>query len=201
GYVISVLLWSLILLRQYAVAAGRSAPDSEPAAVLRRAPVIVLTWILVAVAMGIWFVPAGMLHGAGRIGAALLLAIPASYVFVRLSFSWVALLVTRKGATASLNYSWLLTAGSFWRLSLIYTVAVILLLVLYVLSGFVAALLAMPFARGDMAVVTAGSTVAVIILGAIGAPFYSALALAVFGDLTVRREGADLAQRISATAG
>jgi hypothetical protein len=201
GYVITVLLWSLILLRQYAVAARRSAPDSEPAAVLRRAPVIVLTWILVLIAVAIWFVPAGMLHGAGMVGAALLLAIPATYVFVRLSASWVALLLTGKGATASLNYSWLLTAGSFWRLSLIYTVGVILLFVLYVLWGFAAMLVALPFARGDLAVATAVSTVVVVILGAIGTPFYIALALAVFGDLTVRREGADLAQRISATVG
>jgi len=61
--------------------------------------------------------------------------------------------------------------------------------------------LALPFARGDMAVLTAVSTVVVVILGAIGTPFYSALALAVFGDLSARREGADLAQRISAPVG
>jgi hypothetical protein len=202
GYVISLVLWSLILLRQYAVAAGRSStPDAEPAAVLRRAPAIVLMWILVGLAIGIWFVPAIMLHGAGMVVAALLLAIPASYVFVRLSLAWVALLLTGKGAAASLNYSWLLTAGSFWRLSLIYTVAIILLFVLYVLSGVIAMVLALPFARGDMAVLTAVSTVVVVILGAIGTPFYSALALAVFGDLSARREGADLAQRISAPVG
>jgi len=158
-------------------------------------------WILVGLAIGIWFVPAIMLHGAGMVVAALLLAIPASYVFVRLSLAWVALLLTGKGAAASLNYSWLLTAGSFWRLSLIYTVAIILLFVLYVLSGVIAMVLALPFARGDMAVLTAVSTVVVVILGAIGTPFYSALALAVFGDLSARREGADLAQRISAPVG
>lgn len=201
GYVISVVLWSLILVRQYAVAAGRSTPDAEAAGVLRRVPAIVLMWILMGFAIGIWFVPAGLLHGAGMIGAALVLAIPATYVGVRLSSSWVALLLTGKGAAASLNYSWLLTAGSFWRLSLIYTVAVFLLFVLYVLSGVVAAVLALPFARGDIALLTAVSTVVVVILGAIGTPFYSALALAVFGDLTVRREGTDLAQRISAPAG
>jgi hypothetical protein len=30
-------------------------------------------------------------------------------------------------------------------------------------------------------------------------PFYTALGLAVFGDLTARKEGTDLAQRIAAT--
>ena len=199
GYVISVLLWSMMLLRQHAVATRRSAAhEPELPRVLRRAPSIVLTWILMAVAIGIWFIPAGALHGAALYGAALVLAIPATYVGVRVSSAWVAQLLTDKGPSASLTHSWTLTAGSFWRLSAIYTVAVILLFVLYLLSGVAAVVLALPFARGDIAVLTAVSTVVVVILGAIGAPFYSALALAVFGDLTVRREGTDLAQRISA---
>ena len=202
GYVIGVLLWSMILLRQHSIATGHSGTgESDTAAVLSRAPAIVLTWILALVACGIWFAPLGLLHGLGIVGAALLLAIPATWVFVRLSSAWVALLLTGKGPTESLTHSWQLTAGSFWRLSLIYTVAIILLFVLYVLSGVVAVVLALPFARGDIAVLTAVSTVVVVILGAIGTPFYIALALAVFGDLTVRKEGTDLAQRISATAG
>jgi hypothetical protein len=39
-----------------------------------------------------------------------------------------------------------------------------------------------------------------LIVAGIGTPFFWALALAVLGDLTVRREGADLAQRLSAPA-
>jgi hypothetical protein len=39
-----------------------------------------------------------------------------------------------------------------------------------------------------------------VLLGAIAAPFYSGLMLAVLGDLSVRREGADIAQRIAAAA-
>jgi hypothetical protein len=202
GYVISVLLWSMILLRQHAVATGRGRDaESESGAVLSRAPAIVLTWILALVACGVWFAPVKLLHGAGMAGAALLLAIPATWMFVRLSSAWVALLLTGKGPAESLTHSWQLTAGSFWRLSLVYTVAAILLFVLYVLSGVVAVVLALPFARGDIAVLTAVSTVVVVILGAIGTPFYIALALAVFGDLTVRKEGTDLAQRISTATG
>jgi hypothetical protein len=202
GYVISVLIWSMILLRQYAVATGGgAASESVSVAVLRRAPAIVLTWILMGLAILIWFLPVGMLHGTTILGAGLLLAIPATYVGVRVLPSWVAQLLTEKGPAASVTYSWNLTGGSFWRLSVIYTVAVILLFVLYMLSGVLAVVLALPFARGDIAVLTAVSTVVVVIMGAIGTPFYSALALAVFGDLTVRKEGADLAQRISAPVG
>ena len=39
-----------------------------------------------------------------------------------------------------------------------------------------------------------------VALGALATPFYTALALAVLGDLKVRKEGTDLEQRISATA-
>jgi len=42
--------------------------------------------------------------------------------------------------------------------------------------------------------------VVVTLLGAVITPFYSALVLAVLGDVSVRREGADLAQRLSAPA-
>jgi hypothetical protein len=38
-----------------------------------------------------------------------------------------------------------------------------------------------------------------VVLGAIFAPFYSALMLAVYGDLMVRKEGADLASRLAVT--
>jgi maltodextrin utilization protein YvdJ len=96
--------------------------------------------------------------------------------------------------------SWRLTVGSFWRLSIIYTVALIVLVALYAVSGAVAAVLAAVFAHGDVAMVTAFTQVIGIILGAVATPFYAALALAVLADLKVRKEGADLAQRISATA-
>jgi hypothetical protein len=50
-----------------------------------------------------------------------------------------------------------------------------------------------------VALITATLGVVSVAVGALATPFYTALGLAVFGDLTVRKEGADLAQRISAT--
>jgi hypothetical protein len=129
-----------------------------------------------------------------------LLLIPASYVAVQLSCAWSALLVTGRGPAASIAYSWRLTSGSFWRLCTIYTVALFLLMVLYFISGVLGAVIALPLAHGDLAVIGAVGTVMVVIVGAIGTPYYSALALTVLGDLAVRKEGADLAQRMSAAA-
>jgi len=101
---------------------------------------------------------------------------------------------------ASMSHSWQLTSGNFWRLSVIYAVGIALIIVLYVLSGVIGAVIALLLARGDVAVITATSAVVVTLLGAVVTPFYSALVLAVFGDVSVRREGADLAQRLSAPA-
>jgi uncharacterized membrane protein YhaH (DUF805 family) len=106
------------------------------------------------------------------------------------------------GATpgASLVRSLRLTRGSFWRVALIYTVAFVILMVLYILLGTATGLVAALAAHGDLAVVTAVYAVAVVAMGAFAVPFYMAVQLAVFGDLTARRDGTDLALRISATA-
>jgi len=201
GYLIAVVLWSAVLLRQYAIATGRAvATGGELATGLRRLPGMVLLGILTSLAIAVWILPAFALHGAARFGSMLLLAIPACYVAVALSCGWTVLLVTGKGAVASMSQSWRLTSGSWWRLTLIYSVALVLLLVLYSLSGLIAAILAVLLSHGDIAVITAATTVLVVILSAVGTPFYWALALAVLGDLTARREGADLAQRLSAPA-
>lgn len=201
GTVLTVLLWSAILLRQYAVVSGRAHVGGELATVLRRLPAIVLLGVLILLATAVWFIPVAALRSAGpamMLLAALVLSIPATYVAVALSCAGPVLLITGRGAVDSMVHSWRLVSGSFWRLAAVYTVGLVLLFVLYALAGVVSMAVAVPLAHGDLAVMTAVTTVMVVILSALGTPFYTALALAVYGDLSVRREGADLAQRISA---
>jgi hypothetical protein len=62
----------------------------------------------------------------------------------------------------------------------------------------VTGLLYVVLGHGDVAVVSAAVAVVMVFVGALATPFYSALGLAVLGDLSVRTEGADLAQRIAA---
>jgi hypothetical protein len=61
-------------------------------------------------------------------------------------------------------------------------------------TGFVGAIVG----RADLAVVAALIGVVGVALGAFITPFYTALGLAVLGDLSARKEGADLERRISA---
>lgn len=201
GSLIALVLWSAVLLRQYALATGHAAEaGSELSTAVRRFPAMLLLGIVTGLAVLVCFVPALAVQGAARLGAMLLLAIPASYVLVALSCGGTVLLLTGRGPFASLSHSWRLTSGSFWRLTLIYSVAFVLLMVLYLASGLIAGVLSVLLAHGDIAVITAATTVLVIILSAIATPFYWALALAVLGDLSVRKEGADLAQRLSTPA-
>ena len=213
----TMALTNAVVLRQYALASGRRAATSvELATSLRRIPGLLLIAVLVMLAVVACFVPAGMVAGfvhgfslATGYGAAqgsfvivvlLLLGALASWLMVRWSCSATVYLLTSRGPVESMTHSWRLTFGSFWRLSLIYTVCIVLIVVLYVLSGVIGGVVSLLFAGGDVAVITAATAVAMVLLGAVATPFYWALALAVLGDLSVRREGTDLAQRIAAPA-
>jgi len=145
-------------------------------------------------------VPAFVTSGTLRVLLSLAAVIALCYGVVAISCAQTILLVDGAGPASSLSRSWRLTSGSFWRLTLIYTVALLIFLALYLVIAAVAGFLAGVVARGDVAMFTAFAEVIGVILGALATPFYGALALAVLADLKVRKEGADLAQRISATA-
>jgi hypothetical protein len=214
-YVVAVIasltLTNAVLLRQYALATGRPAATAvELEAGVRRVPGMLLIGAVILVSMVVCFLPLIVMRGFGAAQRGpisgsdvllfLVLSIPASYLLMRWSASGPAYLLTDRGPVQSLAHSWELTSGSFWRLSLIYGIGVVMLLVLYGLASVVVGFVSLVLARADVAVMTAAATVAVALLGSVGGPFYSALALAVYGDLSARREGADLAQRLSAPA-
>jgi hypothetical protein len=199
GIVLTVIFYAAVLLRQRAIITDGTV-GGELAAALRRTPALIGLGLLVALACAACFLPA--LATGGTLRALLIIAalVVLSYGVVAISCAQTILLVEDAGPAASLARSWRLTTGSFWRLSIIYTVALIILIVLYMVIAAVAGFLAGVLAHGDLAMVTAFAEVIGIVLGAVATPFYGALALAVLADLKVRKEGADLAQRISATA-
>jgi|SRR5215467_4923062 len=200
GWLLALVLYSAMMLRQYAVVSGRT-PSAELAAVLRRLPGLLLLGLLFFLATSVWFIPVGVFRNSGILTVILLVAvlsIPATWVGIRLSASWPIFLLTGRDAVSSLTHSGRLVSGSWWRLAAIYTVALIVLLVLYMVTGLIAVIVAVSFARGDVAAATALASVIAVIMSAVGAPFFTAVLLAVYGDLSVRREGADLSQRISA---
>jgi len=186
GSLVTLTLTAAIVRRQYAIASGLPpSPRGELTAALRLVPGLIAVSFLFLLA---------------TMAGLLLLLIPGLYIGTRLSCAVTIYLLTGRGVFASLSYSWRLTAGNFWRLTLIFSVYIVLIIVFYVLAGVIATALVVPFALGDIALITAVTAAVVVVLGSIVRPFYTALALAVFGDLAVRTEGTDLAARISSPA-
>lgn len=203
GALLALALWNATALRQYGMVTGAAelTPGAELGRGLRRAPAVAWLLILSLVGMGVFLLPALALPPAYRVWALIVLAIPASYVGVALSCSWTALLFAGTGVLRSMAYSFRLVSGNWWRLSTIYSVGIVMLLVFYVLSGVLAMAVVVPFAgAADLAVLTAVSAVIVVALGAVGTPFYSALALVVFGDLRARREALELDRQVAGAA-
>jgi hypothetical protein len=199
GIVLALVFDGAVLVRQFNLSSGR-ASGRELAATVRRLPGLIVFVVLFMLALAACLAPAFMFQSPVREGALLLLLLPAGYLAVAFSCALTVMLVAGAPAVASFARSWQLTAGSFWRLSLVWFVALVILMVLYVLLGTVTAFFSALIAHGDLAVVTATYAVVVVVLGALAVPFYSAVQLTVFGDLTARKEGADLAQRIAAAA-
>ena len=189
-----------IIYRQYRMVTGQDI-GGELLRTLRlfwRIVLICILYFLVSLACLVPVVPAFLASGLARYALIAVLLLPLGYVLLRLTSAFTAMVIEDTSASGSLSRSWELTGGSVLRLTAIYTVAIFLLLVMYIVIGSLTAFLYAVLGKGDVALITAGIGVVTVAAGALASPYYSALGLAVFGDLVVRREGADLSQRISA---
>jgi|HubBroStandDraft_1064217.scaffolds.fasta_scaffold03849_5 hypothetical protein len=207
------ILANAVILRQYALASAKPADArAELARAVARVPGILLMVVLLIVAAIVIAIPCGIAAGllAAGFGGMHSRAFPVLFVILLLiALSWLVgrficaapcYLLTERSATESMSYSWRLTSGNLWRLSAIYGVCIALLIVFYILTSVIGAMVAMLLAHGDITVVFAVTATIVALLAALFTPFYDAVLLAMFGDLTVRREGGDLAQRLSVAA-
>ena len=199
GIVLPLIFDAAIILRQQALITGHPVGGELGAAVRRLARVVGVS-VLVGVSTAACFLPALLLSGPARYGLVVLLLFPASYVLVRLSCAFVSLVLTDAGPVASCLRSWRLTSGSFWRLSIIYFVGLVVLIVFFMVIFIVAGILAAVLGRGDVALVVATTGAIVVAISALTLPYYTAMGLAVLGELSARKEGADLEQRIAASA-
>jgi hypothetical protein len=200
GLMLAVICYAAVLLRQRALITNGET-GREVAQGLRRLPALLGLSILVGLScVACILVPAAL---AGILGVKLAIAlavIPLSYIVVALLCAQTVLLVEGLGPVASYARSFQLTSGSYWRLSAVYTVGLIAFLALYFGAVAIGGVIAGIVGRGDVAVVTASGAVVMVAITALATPFYTALSLAVVGDLTARKDGADLERRISATA-
>ena len=200
GALLALMAWSALLLRQRAIIEHTPTNTrSELAETVRRLPSFALATLLVFVAIGGAFAVLAVVPEQYHTMTRVPLVVLSFYLAILLSCTWPAVLLARQRPLGALRQSIRLVWGSWWRVSAIYGVGVITVLVFGLLVGIVIALVA-PALVSDVSVMTALFTDIWSALGAVMAPFVGALLLAVFGDLRVRREGTDLQQRIAGLA-
>ena len=192
GTLIFVMLSMTILLRQSAIAAGRPVTGSADLLdTLKRAPAIVALSLLAGAAVAVFVVPALALAPPYRTPGIIVMLAPAIYIGIALSFALPALVLARKGVLASLAYSFSLVRGNWWRVAALYGVGIGVILTLWTLVATVATMAlsdnGTDATADDAALARAITAAAALAVFAVGLTFYSALTLALFGDLEVRR--------------
>jgi hypothetical protein len=119
------------------------------------------------------------------------------YVWGRIFLANTALVVERTGVFKSFATSWVLIKSHWWRTAAVYTVAIIIAFAFYLLMG---ALNTLIFAlwSGSSEAKTILSQLVNVAFGSALAPFFPTVLLAMYHDLKLRSEGADLADRVNA---
>ncbi len=158
----------------------------------------VLVGLAVALPLGLLFFALVGVSIVGRLVFGAVAFVVVCYAVGKIILGAVILIVEDKGAYDSLRRSWSLTAGHWWRVATILTVLIIVVIVLFLVIGVIAGVVAA--STGSTGV--PGMLIQVISLlgNALISPLYSAVLVAIYYDLKLRKEGADLAGRVSALA-
>ncbi len=188
GTLIAVILWMALLRRQSGIAAGRPVTGSADLLdTLKRAPAIAAISLLGGAAVSVLILPALALAPPYRTAGIAVMLAPAIYITIALSLALPALVLARKGVLGSLAYSFRLVRGNWWRVAFIYIVGIAVVWTLCSLVATIGAVALSDNGAADTAIARAITSAAVLAVAAIGLTFYSALTLALFGDLEVRR--------------
>lgn len=195
---LTLLLVGAIFVQQHRMGVG--APRSLRRAfreALWRMPALLALVLLLTAAAAAAALLVGLLGAAiGLTWALALCAIPLLYAAVSLLFAWPAVLIDDRTALAAMKSSLQLVGGHRARTALVMLAALGALLVFYSLAVILGLIVATLLGSTDLAVVTAVTTVMLVVLGAFGVPFYTALIIAAYEDLKLRRQGGDLERRI-----
>ena len=212
AFVVQLTVEGAVLVQQIAIVRGDESVGFGGALGkgLRRLPGTVLGSLILFVIFIACFIPIGITVGyslaqrsmpsLGAVAIDIAVLLLAVWLWGRLQLWLVALFGEDASATGALGSSWRLTQGHWWRVSAIFTVAVIMILVIaFVFSfigGAVAGVVHMTL-RGRLLLLQAFGLVS----NAIYYPLLGAIWLAIYQDLKLRREGGDLASRAGALSG
>ena len=182
-------LWSMgaTYLKMHAV--GTDVPMTLGEALgasIKRVPMLFLVSILFGIAVLIGLV---------------LLLVPGFILMVSLILSFNLLLIEGRGPIESLTGSHRLVWGNWWRTAAVLTVGLILVMVIYAAVGLVIGV-AIPLIGLGSDDPLMFSMISNLVLGVLASltltPFYIGMAISLYWDLKMRKEGGDLAARVGA---
>jgi hypothetical protein len=159
----------------------------------------ILVAIAIAVPLALVFFALAGVSTLGRIAFGIAVFLVICFVLGKILLGATILVVEDKGAVESLRRSWTLTTGHWWRVAAILTVLIIVIAVVLLVIGVLAGIVAAMAGRQSIT-----SALLVQLLSLFGntllGPLFSAVSVAILYDLKLRKEGADLAGRVSALA-
>jgi hypothetical protein len=129
----------------------------------------------------------------------IVILVVAGLVLGRVFLSFFALVLDGAGAVASIGRSWTLTRGYWWRCATILLVLLIIGFVFTLVIGFADGIIAAYLGVASV-VATALTQLVGVVSNAFLGSLYPAVFIAIFYDLKLRKQGVDLAGRVSALA-
>jgi len=121
------------------------------------------------------------------------------YVWGRAFLANIALVVEDAGVFKSLEISWALIKNHWWRTATVYTIALIIAMVVYFIISFLSGLV-IAILHSSIGTATVVSQLISIVGGTVLMSFFPAVLLAMYHDLKLRTQGADLVSRVNALA-
>ncbi len=186
GSVLFFILWMAMLLRQTAVASGRSPGTTDLIDAAKQTPAILAICLISSALVLVLIAPPLSLAEPYRsIGFGLML-LPAIYILVGLSLALPTRMLTHKSVPQSLLYSLRLIRGNWWRTAALYVISAAIIAAVYLFTAVMVAMI-LPDAGRAEAAARAVMTAVVLAVGAMGLIFYTAMLLCVFADLELRQ--------------
>jgi hypothetical protein len=207
--ILSALCYTAIVLRVASVAANSGVSlGGSLASALRLLPRLMLQLLLFFVALVFAGIALALLGGIGAAIAGgaravvalipIILFLVAAFVFGRVFFASMVLMLDDAGPAESIGISWRLTRGYWWRCAGLLLVLFIIGLVFTLVVGFASAAIGAALGKGLLA--TGVSQLVSVLASAVLGSLYPAVLTAIFYDLKLRKQGGDLLGRVDALA-
>lgn len=189
GSLLFLILWMALLVRQSAVASGRTPASRDLLDTIKQAPAITAISLIVGVVVALLIGPPLTLAEPYRSIVFGLMLVPALYISVALSLALPARMLAHKSIIQSLIYSLRLIHGNWWRVAVMYAVGITIVAAVSLFVAVMAAMILPDPSHADARTRAAMFAVALAI-AALGLNFTTAIVLNVFGDLEARRTAA-----------